>query len=284
MTSVAAFVAALALTVPPALVTPQVTAGAGPTPPPIVYVALGDSFSSGAGIPPNLALTGCLRSGANYPHLIAQALPAARFRDVTCSGATTAHLTGRQLPTVPAQFDALTPDTTLVTVGIGANDVGLVSLAVACLNVAPPPFGVSCAADPATGPDTYTPRVDRLASTYGALVDEIRRRAPLARTVLVGYPTTIRAGGCPGVQPIWPEDADYIQSLVTRVNATMAGTAGVTFVDLEPSTHGHDACATPAERWVEGAVPVSLAAPIPLHPNAAGHANAAAQILAALTR
>ncbi|MGW6695900.1 SGNH/GDSL hydrolase family protein [Rhodococcus sp. NPDC054953] len=283
MSPVAAVAAALVLTAPAPL--GASTAAQAESPPPVGYVALGDSFSSGAGIAPNGSLGDCLRSEVNYPHLVAAAVRATTFRDVTCSGATTANLSDRQLPQTAPQFDALSPDTTLVTVGIGANDIGLVSLTTECLNVAPPPLGRSCAATTDTA--AYAERIDGLAPTYVGIVEEIRRRAPDARIVLVGYPDAIRPGGCPGVQPIWPVDADHVQGLITRLNtvtATAASTAGATFVDLEPSTRGHDACAAPADRWIVGAVPTSLTAPIPLHPNAAGHANAATQVIAAVTR
>ncbi|MGW0176522.1 SGNH/GDSL hydrolase family protein [Rhodococcus sp. NPDC003322] len=279
MKSVAAFVAALVLAGMP-------LARADTPSPPAVYVALGDSFSAGPGIAPNLAVTGCLQSAVNYPHLVAAALHAAAFRDVTCSGATTGDLWQSQSPSRPAQFDALTPDTTLVTVGVGANDVGLVPLAVGCLNFGPPPYGRSCAAARTPdGADSHAERADRLAATYAAVIGEIRSRAPRARVLLVGYPTAIRPGGCPGIQPVWPVDADYLESLIVRLNAAMAtGATNATFVDLFPSTRGHDVCAPPQQRWIEGAVPTSVAAPIPLHPNAAGHENAAAQVLTAAAR
>src|SRR5882672_4307904 len=63
--------------------------------PPIHYVALGDSYTSGPGIPRQTVESGgCRRSDHNYPHLVAVALAlgAGRFTDASCAGATTAHM------------------------------------------------------------------------------------------------------------------------------------------------------------------------------------------------
>ncbi len=55
--------------------------------------------------------------------------------------------------------------------------------------------------------------------------------------------------------------------------------AKVRFVDSYVPK-GHDACATPAQRWVEGAEPASPA--VSFHPNAAGMKAQAKMIVAAL--
>ena len=54
---------------------------------PLRYVALGDSYSAASGVlPPDLtAPPQCLRSTANYPHVIA-ADTGAQLTDVTCGG------------------------------------------------------------------------------------------------------------------------------------------------------------------------------------------------------
>lgn len=257
------------------------------------YVALGDSFSAGSGIAPTAAPTGipgdCTRSAVNYPKLVAAALDATTFRDATCGAAVTADLAGRQLGlsglALP-QYDALTPDTTLVTVGIGGNDIGLVQLGVSCVNPLPEPQGVSCAAvQTAGGRDAVGARIESFAPTYGVVIEEIRARSPYAKIVLVGYPQGIRAGGCPGRQPAWAADATYLQAKIDQLNDAMereAAEHGAAFVDLDASTTGHDVCAAAGESWMVGVVPTSTDALVPLHPNAAGHRNTAEQVLAAL--
>src|SRR3569833_2781256 len=109
------------------------------------YVALGDSMASGPLIPNITGNVGCGRSTHNYAHELAAQLGVAELHDVTCSGAETKHMTQSQslsvagVPTgtAPPQFDALTADTTLVTLTIGGNDAGLVGIAQDCLNLDP---------------------------------------------------------------------------------------------------------------------------------------------------
>ncbi len=101
--------------------------------------------------------------------------------------------------------------------------------------------------------------------------------------LLVGYPTAIRNGGCFPVQPILAPDATYIQAKIDELNAAMAQQSaahGATYVDLRTSSVGHDACALPGLRWIEGLVPLSDA--FPLHPNELSMQNAARVITADL--
>ncbi len=248
-----------------------------------VYVALGDSYSSGPVIPPQADPVTCLRSGDNYPGLVSRALRVRVFRDVTCSGATTADLTTAQPSNTPGgtpappQYDALSRTTTLVTVGIGGNDIGLISVGVGCINAGLNPTAPSCQDQFGR---TYERKIDAFAATYGTVVDQIRARAPRARILLVGYPTTIRPNGCYPTQPIRPTDATYLQSLINRLDRRMRDQAvahGAQYVNLLPSTVGHDVCAPFPTEWVEGPVPQQPA--YPLHPNALGMQNAAKQVL-----
>ncbi|MFC9970726.1 GDSL-type esterase/lipase family protein [Spirillospora sp. NPDC127200] len=74
-------------------------------------------------------------------------------------------------------------------------------------------------------------------------------------------------------QPTWPRDADYMQGLVNRLNEHLRKQArahGAAYVDLAAASVGHDTCAAPDQRYIEGMAPASPAAP--LHPNAAGMA------------
>ncbi|MFD9547916.1 SGNH/GDSL hydrolase family protein [Nocardia salmonicida] len=289
---------ALAATLALAMITPA--AGAAHAQPEAeanpAYVALGDSFAAGFAILPlSPTTTGiCGRSAINYPSLVAKALNVTRFRDVTCAGATTHSLAGFQpdpmglQPAQPPQYNALTPDTTLVTLGMGGNDIGLVELGVACINPLPESMGTSCAEiNTAGGRDRIGERIEALAPTYGTVFAEIRRRSPLAHIVLVGYPVGIRPDGCAGDQPVQAQDATYLQSKLDQLNTVMAAQAAehdVTFISLTASTRGHDACAALDQRWMVGALPSTPDAIAPLHPNAAGHANTAQQVLAGLQR
>jgi lysophospholipase L1-like esterase len=251
------------------------------------YVALGDSAASGPLIlPVDLSSPGCYRSQRNYPKLAA-AQVGVPIVDVTCSGADTGDMTasqGTDFGDVPPQFDALTADTTLVTLQIGGNDAGLVGLAESCVNLLPQPFGTSCADEnTAGGGDVYGARVAAVGPRVEAVLDGIHQRAPGARVYVVGYTTYLPQNGCyPRVQ-VWARDANYVQAKIDQLNQVLASAAashGATYVDIRTPGIGHDVCKSSSVRWVEPFVPGNVAAP--LHPNASGMAGMAAVVAAAI--
>jgi lysophospholipase L1-like esterase len=257
---------------------------------PLVYVAMGDSYAAGSLVLPAKELFTCARSAVNYASLLANQVHPAVFRDVTCGGALTTHFAQPQpgiiTGTAAPQYDALSADTTLVTVGIGGNDIGLVGLAVSCVNLLPQPVGTSCkATNTAGGVDKLAQKIDAFAPTYGTVIEQIRQRAPHAKILMVSYPTGIKKGGCWPVVPVWAADADYLQSALTRLNLRMAEQAqahGATYVDLATPSVGHDMCKGIATRWIEGLIPsIPTNGLVPLHPNAAGLRNAVPTVLAA---
>lgn len=93
-----------------------------------MYLAISDSYTAGPLIIPQSDLFTCVRSSANYPGLLASSLPSTTFRDVSCSSATSKNFSAPQNGAVsgsnPPQYDALSADTTLVTVGIGGTTSG----------------------------------------------------------------------------------------------------------------------------------------------------------------
>ncbi|XQE90408.1 SGNH/GDSL hydrolase family protein [Streptomyces microflavus] len=239
---------------------------------PLDYVALGDSYAAAPLVlpvdPSNLL---CLRSLADYPHIAAKAL-GARLTDVSCSGATAQHLTTSQYPGTKPQLNALTNDTDIVSITIGGNDTGLVTAALGCINLLPKPLGSSCAArNTKDGVDTVKARIDAWAPKIATTLNQIKQRAPHAKVFVVGYGNYIRLGGCFPTQPIWDVDATYIQGAVDHLSAALRATVrqhGATFVDTYTLGIGHDACAAPADRHIEGLVPAHIATL--LHPNANG--------------
>jgi lysophospholipase L1-like esterase len=254
-----------------------------------VYVALGDSAASGPLVPnqviPDL---GCWRSDHNYAHLTAQAIGARTLRDVTCSGAKTTDMYQRQsteLGSVAPQLDALSQDTTLVTVQIGGNDVGLTGFIEDCLNLLPPPVGDACNDDyMVNGQDSWRVKTDALRSTLVQLAADIRARAPQARIFMVGYATYAPPNGCYPRVPIIKADANYIRATLQYFNqmlAQQAAAAGIGFIDLQTPSAGHDPCTSAGVRWIEPYVPASPAAPF--HPNALGMRNFATVVTAAVS-
>lgn len=250
---------------------------------PLDYVALGDSSAAGPLIPTQDPQLLCLRSDHNFPQVVAARL-GARLTDVTCSGATTADLAGKRFGVIPAQFDALTPDTDLVTLSMGANDMDLGTAVLSCVNLLPPPVGPSCAARfTAGGTDQLRARAAATAPKIAAALKEIARRSPHATVVVTGYGTYTRPGGCWPSVPLYPADADYVQAsfgALSDMLATQAGAAKATLVDLRAATIGHDMCAAPTERFYEPLVPASGG--VIYHPNARGMAAFGALIVDAV--
>jgi len=267
---------ALALLAPLALAAP---AAAAPEQPVRSYVALGDSYAAGPLIPLQTGLPpGCLRSNRNYPALVAQTVGVPDFRDVSCSGATTADLTGAQatqLGTNPPQLDALDADVELVSLTIGGNDVGFGEIIQECARRSPTkPFGAACKDFyTAGGADRLAARIDAAAPRIAASLAAVEERAPDARVLLVGYPAILpdQGPGCFPVVPYSPGDVAYLRVTEKRINAMLAreaDRADADFVDTYTPTIGHDVCQLPGTKWIEGLVPTAPAAPV--HPNALG--------------
>jgi hypothetical protein len=276
----------------------------GPEPPPEgerppldTYVALGDSFVAGPLIPiQDLGPTaGCLRSSNNYPSLAAPATGMPKFRDVSCSGAQTKHMTEAQDVSPgpnPPQFDALSDTTGIVTLGIGGNDIGFSDIATTCGEAFLLGFG-NCTDiyAPPGQPDQLRQAIDETAPKVDAVLDEIGERAPRARVFVVNYLPIFPEGpdpilgieGCPAVLPISPTDVPYlrgIQKYLNQMLAEQAAANGAVLVDAYTAGIGHDACQLPLVRWVEPAVFIPLAAPV--HPNLQGMQGVADELRAAI--
>ncbi|MGH3537020.1 MAG: SGNH/GDSL hydrolase family protein [Pseudonocardiaceae bacterium] len=249
------------------------------------YVALGDSYTAGPVIPvQRIDPIGCERSTNNYPALLARTMQIRDYTDVSCSGAKTVNMTAPQavplLGVNPPQFDALRPDTDLVTLTISGNDIGFTELIFTCARLSvTDPLGNPCQrAATAEGGDFYAQRIAEAAPKVAQVLDGIRARSSHATVLLVGYLRILPpAVGCYPVFPVASGDVPYLDSLEQRLNTMLADQAfkhGAAFVDSYGSSLGHDACKLPGQKWVEGTVPTSPAAPV--HPNAIGMQEVAA--------
>lgn len=259
-----------------------------------IYVALGDSYTSAPLVPMQHGEPiDCGRSDHNYPSLVAQALKVKTFVDVSCGSAQTKHMTEPQtdLPlggTNPPQFNGLRRDATLVTVGIGGNDAGLVGVAEKCAELgATNPNGTACRDHWAPdGNDRVAARIEATKPKIAGVLQGIHRRSPRARVAIVGYPDVLPdQGNCYPMVPLSSDDIRYIDELIRRINAMIAGQAAANdaeFVDTYTDSGGHDVCTLPPTRWFEGLVPTEPA--YPLHPNGKGEASMARSALAVLSR
>jgi lysophospholipase L1-like esterase len=269
-----------------ALVAGHADAATGP------YVALGDSYTAGPLVP---TATGnpilCGRSTNDYPADVARAITPSSFVNASCSGATTVNMTQSQsleggIQTAPPQFNALSSNDAIVTVGIGGNDAGLISVAEECtaLDILWP-FGDRCKSHyQSGGTDTEVAAVNATGPKVAQVIQGIRARAPQAKVLVVGYPDGLPQNGsnCYPDVPFSSADVTWFNSIEIDLNGVLKQAAqanGATYVDTFSSSIGHDACQG-SNAWVNGLLPTSAA--YPLHPNQTGEANMARQVEGAL--
>src|SRR6266540_3931438 len=159
------------------------------------------------------------------------------YSSAACSGATTADVLNNQLGVLSAA-------TTLVTITIGGNDAGFVSVVTTCLlgTDGACAFAVNNAKSFATG--TLPARLDR---TYAA----IRSRAPHATVIVLGYPHLFEqtaSCGLFGLNLTKRRTLNSAADTLAGVLAARAAAARDTFVDVRGSFAGHGICGS--QPWI----------------------------------
>jgi lysophospholipase L1-like esterase len=256
------------------------------------YVAMGSSFAAGPGVTvsADTPATRCTRSADNYARQLAR-LRRLDLTDVSCGGATTAHLLGPWNELAP-QLDALTPDTALVTITIGGNDVSYVGylFVESCKAAADRPdlaeAAGMCRLMAARQPSASAPTMateatwSKLSDDLDHIAMEVHRRAPRARLIFVDYVTLLPTGAsCPQV-PLSPQAIATARGMAARLaqlTGKVAQRNGADILRVSAMSNGHDACA--AEPWVNGFVERPGVDPFaPYHPNLAGMTAIAAAL------
>ena len=268
-----------------ALAAGQCAAAAGATESPGKYVAMGSSYAAGPGIsaPADGRSEACGQSTVNYAHQLAQRRQL-DLVDVSCSGATTADILERGQQGFRPQVEAVTADATLVTVTIGGNDLAYIGTmnAMACKReplVEPEVRANFCNVLPRSKTEAALPVLEQNLSR---IVTEVRRRAPRARLVLVGYlPVLPETGSCAQLK-LADDEIEWLRWVVLQLNEITKKVAAETatrFLDGLQLGRGHDACA--AEPWTNAFTirePGVALQPAPFHPNAAGMTAVATQL------
>ncbi|ODR05009.1 SGNH/GDSL hydrolase family protein [Mycobacterium sherrisii] len=256
-------------------ITCTASANAQPAAKQLKYVALGDSYAAAPSVPEPAPPLGCGKSTNDYPSVLARRLAPSEFTDVTCGGATTNDILHQAEHTpagpVPLQIDAVSGDTALITVSIGGADIGLWPIVMHCR--ASSPDAAPCTDQYRGGGDRLSARIAAQVPAWAAMIDALKVKAPNARIVVVGYGTYMRPGGCFPEQPILPQDGAHLQSKIDEIDdrqRELAADKKIEYFDTRPLTIGHDVCAPPADRYIEGYTVTHPA--LPLHPNALGEA------------
>jgi lysophospholipase L1-like esterase len=251
------------------------------------YVAMGSSAAAGLGIPHRVpgSPRRAGRSTGNYAHRVARAL-GLDLHDVSFSGATSADLLWPSGYGQPAQLDAVTPATRLVTLTVGGNDVGyvprLMAASVAWPLRALPRFANLVAAF--GDPDATEERFAQLATNFAAIARRLRQQAPRCRVIAVDYLTILPPPGTPcSRRP--PADVvawgRAVAALLATVTREAARGAGWEYIAASAASADHHAWS--AEPWTRRFHP-ALRDGAPYHPNAAGMAAVADLIRDALAR
>jgi lysophospholipase L1-like esterase len=242
------------------------------------YVALGSSFAAGPGIAPQVDKP-ARRSNRNYPHQVAEAL-SLHLVDVTCSGATTANILAEpqraRRTTMRPQIQAVTPDTRLVTITIGGNDLGYIGALVRGSLLGTVSRVVRVMSDRLADrirdrvDHTVTPaQVATVTASLAEVVTAVRERAPQARVVLVDYLTVLGDDSREGARmPLPPEQVRQVVTTAHQLAEAFAQAAALSGADLvEASAAGTAHGVGSAEPWVTG---FEFGGKVPYHPNLAG--------------
>ncbi|WP_029539143.1 MULTISPECIES: SGNH/GDSL hydrolase family protein [Rhodococcus] len=250
----------------------------------IRYVALGDSRATGSPHDPLSIRDGCFRTSDAYPQIVADTLGAASYVSRACAGAKTENITNTPQFTItgaqPPQIGALQPDTTLVTVSIGGNDIAWSSLVEPCYTFVPG-LDANCRSDATTARrmnDALTVLGPKVSATLAAITG----KSPAATVLVVGHGGIFGDRGCWPYIPTSDADAAFVVQFFVKMNDVLADAArrnGAYFVDVAAAAVGHDACAGSDRRWFEGLVPRSFT--MPLHPTHEGLRAMASLVVAA---
>ena len=261
----------------------QSVAGLPPVPEGATYVAMGSSYASGPGITvsADTPANRCQRSADNYAHQLARKR-GLHLVDVSCGGATTAHILGRWGELAP-QIDAVTADTRLVTVTIGGNDVGFVSglMAGSCegdQSNAPREMAAMCEGlrtfarnNPQMAGQADEAAWAKLEKGLRGIASEVHRRAPKARLIFVDYIRLVPPSQSCAAIPLSDQAAVRMRAIAIRLaqlTAAVADSSGAEVIKASELSQGHDVCAR--DSWATGFMkPVGTSNFAPYHPNLA---------------
>ena len=220
------------------------------------YVALGDSEAAGTGNLPYVDRE-CLRSRKAYPAWLVKMLDT-DVVSVACAGATTDDV-------IDTQVDALGPDTRLVTITVGVNNLDWQRVLREC---SADGDRVLCAEAQVAAAAAMA----ALPADIARMLGVVRAHAPGAEIFVAGYPLlfgdlttgTCRAGTDRGEHVIFSAaETQFINGAIETLNLAISGgvtahqaatgDARVAYVDVTGHFDGHGLCDTRG-RWISGVV------------------------------
>lgn len=251
------------------------------------YVALGDSFTSGEGeesddfyfSSTNTATNHCHVSKRSYPLLMGDVW-AFITSNLACSGARIDEV--RKVSHTIVEGNSLPP--TVLSVGVGGNDVGLMGKLKGCVG----PGTCEWATSGKRASSAY--EIRGLFSKMVNFVAELKRNFPTTPLIIVGYPSVVNEEVGAHCSPLIgvlfdASERRYMSESITYMNAILKAVAVYTkstYVDIEDTLQGERLCDA-TERAMNGVRYGDDIAPIPLlnsvrlfgaesfHPTARGH-------------
>ncbi|AFR30275.1 SGNH/GDSL hydrolase family protein [Arthrobacter sp. Rue61a] len=251
-------------------------------PPPVDYVALGDSYTAGTGAGGLYADAICWQSEGGYVDVVADTGRVNLLANGACHGALLFTLDEVPIPSVSAQISGLGNELAaaeLVSITAGANDIGSGDALVACLTQTL----IICQG----AVNNAMSLLPGLELTLAEFYRDIAEAAPKATIAVMGYPLLFDPIN--GVPIVSVEHQIEVNRAVAALNTTIAAAVkasevNAVFVDVTKRFRGH--AVNSAEPWI-----VLVPAPVPpfnrlpdanFHPNPAGHQAYAAALLSTI--
>lgn len=284
------------------------------------YLAFGDSFTSGEGetddsnyfLGTNIEHEKCHLSKRSYPYILGiyWRVPG---NSVACSGAVTkdvlsighyggqggrltkperglskSEVTSKQFESIEKKIpgrvtqetfiEVLSPG--VVSIGIGGNDIGLMSKLKSCSGL------TDCDWVSGSGRQKTKKEIYKMQSTYKNLFSSLKNRHPSVSFVAVGYPLPVDVTGpCTLLQGymLSSKEREYMNEVISLLNIVMEKAAKesmVGFVDISQSYNGNRLCqktTTPAMNGIRlgddmGIMGVNILGSESFHPTPHGHA------------
>lgn len=266
-----------------------------------LYVAMGDSFSSGQGADRNpgyktidfslydpattTASNMCFRSRVNAANLLARDI-GYTMTDVSCSAASASLALTKGQWNEPPQINAINSDTSLVTMTFGGNDAALTNVITGCI------MTKECKVSDSQVKTAQT-KIPIMTTTVDQILTAVTQKAKNVKVRWAGYPLAMAAPGSPvgacnflskNEQVMWRDlltSANLaVKQGVDTFNARHAGSDvnfDVKYVDpLAPDSpfmltdNGltRDACSSNPKRGINGPLDIDVGW---WHPNINGH-------------
>lgn len=189
------------------------------------YVALGDSYSSGDGAgeyEEGTAEPGeCWRSEHAYPRVVEEEFSfEGALGFYACSGHKGSDMLS-QIGTPESQLERVTEHTSLVTVGIGGNDLGFIPVLRTCIVRMPLLERTGCTDQE----EEVAEKMDAFEETLTEVLTDIRERAPDARVLVLGYPRLFPEEPPGMYYTLSQSDQLWLNSVAQRFNDRIRDTA-----------------------------------------------------------